>query len=85
MWLTGVRKIPHARQDTTTAIEAYHENMKAILRQSRGKLLEPKRVDWLIHQWNGDVINRYDYMQFRKKNGFVMNKKGRALMISTLR
>jgi hypothetical protein len=83
MWLTGVRNIPHAGQDTTTAIESYHGNMKAILRQSEGKLVG-RRVDWLIHQLTGDVINRYDYMQFRKENGFVTNKKGRSLMLSAL-
>jgi hypothetical protein len=83
MWLTGMRNIPHAGQDTTAAIESYHGNMKAILRQSRGKLVG-RRIDWLIHQLTGDVINRYDYMQFRKENGFVTNKKGRSLMLSTL-
>jgi hypothetical protein len=41
-------------------------------------------VDWLIHQFIGDVINRYDYMHFRKENGFVTNKKGRSLMLSAL-
>ena len=83
MWLTGMRNIPHAGQDTTAAIESYHGNMKAVLRQSRGKLVG-RRVDWLIHQLTGDVINRYDYMQFRKENGFVTNKKGRSLMLSAL-
>jgi hypothetical protein len=57
--------------------------MKAVLRQSKGKLVG-RRVDWLIHQLTGDVINRYDYMQFRKENGFVTNKKGQSLMLSAL-
>jgi hypothetical protein len=57
--------------------------MKAVLRQSRRKLVG-RRVDWLIHQLTGDVINRYDYMQFKKENGFVTNKKGRSLMLSAL-
>jgi hypothetical protein len=83
MWLTRVRNIPHAGQDTTVAIESYHGNMKVVLRQSKGKLVG-KRVDWLIHQLTGDVINRYDYMQFKKENGFVTNKRGRSLMLSAL-
>jgi hypothetical protein len=83
MWLTGVRNIPHAGQDTTAAIESYHGNMKAVLKQTRGKL-KGRRVDWLLHQLTGDVINRYDYMHFRKENGFVTNKKGRSLMLSAL-
>jgi hypothetical protein len=32
MWLTRMRYIPHAGQDTTAAIKSYHGNMKAILR-----------------------------------------------------
>jgi hypothetical protein len=83
MWLTGMRNIPHADQDTTTTIESYHGNIKAVLRQFRGKLVG-RRVDWLIHQLTGVVINRYNYMQFRKENGFVTNKKGRVLMLSAL-
>lgn len=83
MWVTGNRNIPHAGQDTTAAIESYHSNMKATLKQSRSKLVG-RRVDWLIHQLTGDVINRYDYTYFRKKNGFVTNKKSRALMVSAL-
>jgi hypothetical protein len=83
MWLTGVRNIPHAGQDTIAAIESYHGNMKAVLKQSRGKL-KGRRVDWLIYQLTGDVINRYDYMHFRKENGFVTNKKGRSLMLNAL-
>jgi hypothetical protein len=61
MWLTGLRNIPHAGQDTTAAIESYHGNMKAILKQSHDKL-KGRRVDWLIHQLTGDVINHYDYI-----------------------
>ena len=83
MWLTGIRNIPHAGQDTTAAIESYHGNMNAIVRQSKGKL-GSRRVDSLIHQLTSDVINRYDYMQFRKENRFVTNKKGQSLMLSAL-
>jgi hypothetical protein len=57
--------------------------MKAVLRQSKGKLIG-RRVDWLIHQLTSNVINRYDYMQFRKENGFVTNKKGWSLIHSAL-
>ena len=42
MWLTRMRNIPHASQDTTAAIESCHGNMKAILRQLRGKLVGRK-------------------------------------------
>jgi hypothetical protein len=70
-------------QDTTIAIESYHGNMKAVQKQSWEKLVG-RRVDWLIHQLTSDVINRYDYMQFLKENGFVTNKKGPSLMVSAL-
>lgn len=83
MWVTGNRHIPHAGQDTNAAIESYHGNMKAILRESRGRLVG-RRVDWLIHTLTGDVINRYEYNAFRKDNGFVPNKSERTLALSAI-
>lgn len=83
MWVTGFRNIPHAGQDTNAAIESYHGNMKAVLRASRGRLVG-RRVDWLIHQLTGDVINRYEYQDFRKEHGFISNKKERALALSAI-
>jgi hypothetical protein len=39
MWLTGNQHLPHAGQDTNAAIESYHDNMKAVLRASKGRLV----------------------------------------------
>jgi hypothetical protein len=40
MWLTGNRHLPHAGQDTNAAIESYHGNMKAVLKASKGRLVD---------------------------------------------
>jgi hypothetical protein len=83
MWITGNRHIPHAGQDTNAAIESYHSTMKSVLRASWGKLVG-RRVDWLISQLTGDVINRYEFDDFRKENGFVTNKKERAIVFNAI-
>lgn len=83
MWVVGDRKIPHAGQDTTAAIESFHSNMKAVLRQSKKKLLG-RRMDWLIYELTGNVIEKYDYQDWVKQNGFVKNKKQRQIMVSAI-
>jgi hypothetical protein len=42
MWLTG--NLPHVGQDTNAAMESYYDNMKAVLRASKGRLVR-HRVD----------------------------------------
>lgn len=83
MWVVGDRRIPHAGQDTTAAIESFHSNLKAVLRQSRRKLMG-RRMDWLIYELTGNVIEKYDYSHWCKLNGFVKNKKQRQVMVNSI-
>ena len=76
MWVVGDRKIPHAGQDTTAAIESFHSNMKTVLRQSKKKLIG-RRMDWLVYELTGNVIEKYDYSHWCKQNSFVKNKNQR--------
>jgi hypothetical protein len=70
MWLSGNQHLPHAGQDTSTAIESYHGNMKAVLRASKSRLVG-QRMDWLIHELPHDVILKYEYNQYLKETGFI--------------
>lgn len=83
MWVVGDRRIPHAGQDTTAAIESFHSNMKSVLRQSRKKLLG-RRMDWLIYELTGNVIEKYDYSHWSETNGFVKNVKQCQIMVSAI-
>ena len=83
MWVVGDRKIPHAGQDTTAAIESFHSNMKSVLRQSKRKLIG-RRMDWLIYELIGNVTEKYDYTDWSKQNGFVKNKKLRQIMVNSI-
>jgi hypothetical protein len=83
MWLTGNRHLPHVGQDTNVAIESYHGNMKAVLRASKGRLVG-RHMDWLIHQLIHDVIMKYEYNQYLKESGFILNKKAERLVINSV-
>ena len=83
MWVVGDKKIPHAGQDTTAAIELFHSNMKSVLRQLKRKLIG-RRMDWLIYELTGNVIEKYDYTDWSKQNGFVKNKKLRQIMVNSI-
>ncbi len=39
MWCVGNRNIPHIGQDTNSAMESFHSNMKGILYSSRKKFI----------------------------------------------
>lgn len=83
MWVVGDRKIPHAGQETTAAIESFHSNLKAVLRQSKKKLVG-RRMDWLVYELTGNVIEKYDYNDWSKENGFVKNKKIRQMVVNSI-
>jgi hypothetical protein len=83
MWLTDNRHLPYTGQDTNAAIESYHGNMKAVLRASKGPLIE-RCVDWLIHELTHDVIMKYEYNQYLKESGFISNKKAECLVINSV-
>ena len=82
-WVVGNRNLCYAGQDTNAAIESYHANLKATLRQSKGRY-HGRRVDWTIHQLLGDVLNHYWYMALRKTHGFVTNKKEEQFVVCAL-
>lgn len=68
---------------THTAIEFFHLILKAVLRQSKKKLVG-RRMDWLIYELTGNVMEKYDYNDWSKKNGFVENKKIREMVVNSI-
>jgi hypothetical protein len=83
MWLTSNRHLSHVGQDTNTAIESYHGNMKAVFRASKSCLVGC-RVDWLIHKLTHDVIMKFEYNQYLKGSGFISNKEAERLVINSI-
>ncbi len=67
------RNIPHVGQDTNTAIDSFHTNMKWILYSSQEKLTSCK-MDWFIYNLVGDVKTHYRYMVQCKTFKYVKNK-----------
>jgi hypothetical protein len=57
--------------------------MKAVLSASKGRLVG-RRVDWLIHELIHDVIMKYEYNQYLKESGFILNKKAERLVINSV-
>ena len=41
-------------------------------------------MEWLIYELTGNVIEKYDYTDWSKENGFVKNKKLRQIMINSI-
>jgi hypothetical protein len=82
-WVVGHRNLCYAGQDTNAAIESYHGNLKATLKQSKRRY-HGRRVDWTIHQLVGDVLNHYWYASLRKRFGFVTNTKEEQFVIGAL-
>jgi hypothetical protein len=83
MWLIDNGYLPHAGQDTNTAIESYCSNMKAVLKASKGRLVG-RGMDWLIHKLTHDVFMKYKYNQYLKESGFISNKKVERLIINSV-
>ena len=74
MWVTGNQYFPHCGQDTNSAIESYHANLKSILRESRQKL-NGRHMDWLVFHLIWDVLTHYWFGVQCKLYGFVKNRK----------
>ena len=83
MWVKGYRNIPHANQDTNTAVESYHANLKAILRSSRQKF-DGRRVDWLVYHLVKDVLAHYWYAVQCKLYGFIKNEKAEEIIANAV-
>lgn len=60
MWVAEFRNASHANQDTNTAVERYHSNMKSIFAKSRQKL-DGRHIDWLMYHLVGDILTHYWY------------------------
>ena len=83
MWCKGARRIPHAGQNTNSAIESYHSLLKSILSSSKERFVG-RRMDWLIFHLTGDVITHYWYGVQCKAFGFVRNKHHEGLVCSAI-
>lgn len=67
------RKHCSCGQDANASIESYHDNLMVVMKAYRGNLLS-RKVEWLVHLLVGDVINRYDFMMYKKTDGLVSYK-----------
>ena len=83
MWVKGYRTVPHANQDTNAAVESYHNNLKSILRITRGGL-EGRRIDWLIYHLAKDILTHYWYAVQCKLYGFIKNGKAEGMVASAV-
>ena len=72
MCTKGVRRIPHAAQDTNSFIESYHDAMKKSL-DFTTKGLRGQRLDWLITMLTTIIHNHYTDRLAMKKTGLINN------------
>ena len=72
MWTKGVRRIPHAGQDTNSSIESYHGAMKRWLGFTT-KGLRGRRLDWLITMLTTTIHNHYTHRLALQKAGLIKN------------
>ena len=72
-WTKGVRRIPHAGQDTNSSIESYHGAMKRWLGFTT-KGLRGRRLDWLITMLTTTIHNHYTHRLAMKKAGLIKNE-----------
>ena len=82
-WCVGARRIPHAGQNTNSAIESYHGNLKSILNSSKDRFVG-RRMDWLIYHLMGDVLTHYWYGVQCKAFGFIRNTKQEGIVASAI-
>lgn len=83
MWVVGFRNLKYCGQDTNAAIEGYHGFAKSILKSERSRMTG-RRVDWCITALTEDVVDHYWYKALRKEKGFVDNKKGQDIVVSSI-
>ena len=83
MWVVGFRNLSYCGQDTNAAIEDYHGFAKSILKSERSRMTS-RRVDWCITALTEDVVDHYWYKDLRKEKGFVDNKKGQDIVVSSI-
>ena len=83
MWCVGARRIPHAGQNTNSAIESYHGNLKTILNSSKDRFVG-RRMDWLIYHLMGDVLTHYWYGVQCKAFGFIRNTKQEGIVVTAI-
>lgn len=58
MWLTSMRTLPLASQESSGAIEAYHVKLKSKLYDD-SRLGALQRVDWLVHKLTTELCSSY--------------------------
>jgi hypothetical protein len=83
MWCVEARCIPHAGQNTNSAIESYYGNLKTILNSSKDRFVG-RRMDWLIYHLMGDVLTHYWYGVQCKAFGFIRNTKHEGIVVTAI-
>jgi hypothetical protein len=77
--LVGLRRLPHANQDTNNSIESYHGALKIWLSEfTRGA--SGRRLDWLVWRLTTFIVSHYIYIEEQKFKGFIPNKKVEAIV-----
>jgi hypothetical protein len=83
MWCVGNYNIPHARQDTNSAMESFHCNFKWFFYSSQENLTR-HQMDWFIYHLVGDVLTHYWYGVECKIFGYIRNKKCEGIVTNVV-
>lgn len=67
MWVTAMRTLPLASQETCAAIEAYHSKLKSKL-FNEADTGAYQRTDWLVHKLTTEVHSYYWFDDFSEEN-----------------
>ncbi|XP_027182819.1 uncharacterized protein LOC113781149 [Coffea eugenioides] len=74
MWLTSMRTLPLASQESSGAIEAYHVKLKVKLYDD-SHLGAFQRVDWLVHKLTTELHSSYWLDRFADESDSFQNVK----------
>ena len=67
MWVTAMRTLPLASQETCAAIEAYHSKLKSKM-FNEVDIGAYQRTDWLVHKLTTEVHSYYWFDHFSEEN-----------------
>ncbi|KAL8045104.1 hypothetical protein ABFX02_08G090900 [Erythranthe guttata] len=74
MWLTSMRTLPLASQESSGAIEAYHVKLKMKLYDD-SHLGSLQRVDWLVHKLTTELHSSYWLDRYADESDSFLNVK----------
>ena len=77
--MVGLRRLPHANQDTNNNIESYHGVLKRWLSEfTRGA--SGRRLDWLVWRLTISIASHYIYIEETELRRLHSNKKIEAIV-----